>query len=187
MAVNRVQELLERVTRALDAAGLDYAIIGGNAVAAWVSTIDPDAIRTTKDVDLLVRRSDLDRIAAALRPLGLVLAEVLGVSMFVDANDSSPRTGVHLLFANEPVRPDDAVRAPDVEQAKPGVLGFRVIPLMELVKMKLLAFRLRDQVHLVDMLSVGLIDASWKARLPAELQDRFQQVLEAFEREEGHG
>jgi hypothetical protein len=185
MAVNRVQELLERVTRTLDAAGLDYAVIGGNAVAAWISTIDPDAVRATKDVDLLVRRQDLDRIAEALESVGLVAAEVLGIPMFVDAHDPSPRTGVHLLFANEPVRPDDAARAPDVERAGPGVLGFRVIALIELVKMKLLAFRLRDQTHLVDMLSIGLIDASLKESLPIELQSRFQQVLEAYEHEKG--
>jgi len=37
----------------------------------------------------------------------------------------------------------------------------------------------------VDMLSIGLLDASWKDKLPADLQPRYQQVLEAFRREEG--
>ena len=187
MAVQRVEELLRRVTTALEQAGISHAIVGGNAVAAWVSAIDPDAVRATKDVDLLVRRADLDQIADVLRPIGLIPAEVLGVSMFVDAKDPSPRTGVHLLFANEPVRADDLCPAPDVEKSRRGVLGYRVIELPELVGMKLVAFRLRDQTHLVDMLSAGLIDASWKAQVPPELQDRFQQVLEAFEREEGRG
>jgi len=184
-AVNRVQELLERTTRTLDAAGVDYAVIGGNAVAAWVSTVDPHAVRNTKGVDLLIRRSDFDRIAAALRPIGLEPAEVLGVSMFVDTADPSPKSAVHLLFANERIRAGDPVSAPDIEGALPGALGFRVIPLLELVTMKLLAFRLRDQTHLVDMLSIGLIDASWTEKLPVELQPRFRQVLEAYEREEG--
>ena len=183
-AVNRVQELLERTTRALDAAGLDYAVIGGNAVAAWVSTVDPQAVRNTKDVDLLIRRTDYDRIAAALLPIGLQPAEVLGVSMFVEVADPSPKNGVHLLFANEPIREFDPVPAPDIEEARPGILGFRVIPLLGLVKMKLLAFRLRDQTHLVDLLSIGLIDASWTEKLPAESQPRFRQVLEAYKREE---
>lgn len=184
MAVQRVEELLRRVTTALAQTGIPHAIIGGNAVAAWISAIDPDAARTTKDVDLLIRRDDLGRIADVLRPAGLVPAEVLGVSMFVDAKDPSPKSGVHLLFANEPIRPDDPCPAPDPEKSRIGVLGYRIIELPELVKMKLLAFRLRDQTHLVDMLSVGLIDASWKAQMPAELQGRFQQVFEAFEREE---
>lgn len=184
-AVSKVEELLKRTTQALDAAGLDYAVIGGNAVAAWVSTIDPYAVRTTKDVDLLVRRADLNRIAETLRPLGLESAEVLGVSMFVESVNPSPKNAVHLIFANEPIRSLDSIVAPDVTGASPGVAGFRVIPLLGLVLMKLLAFRLRDQTHLVDMLSVGLLDASWKDKLPADLRPRFEQVLEAFEREEG--
>lgn len=183
-AVNRVQELLERTTRALDAAKLDYAVIGGNAVAAWVSTVDPHAVRNTKDVDLLIRRADYDRIAAALLPIGLQPAEVLGVSMFVEEADPSPKNAVHLLFANELIRESDSVPAPDLEETRAGILGFRVIPLLDLVKMKLLAFRLRDQTHLVDLLSIGLIDASWTEKLPGELQPRFRQVLEAYEREE---
>jgi hypothetical protein len=187
MAVQRVEELLRRVTGALAQAGMPHAIIGGNAVAAWVSAVDPDAVRATKDVDLLIRRSDFERIARVLKPVGLVPAEVLGVSMFVDEKDPSPKTGVHVLFANEPIRPDDPCPAPDVDRSRIGVLGYRIVELPELVQMKLLAFRLRDQTHLVDMFSVGLIDASWKERLPPELQARFEQVWEAFLREEQRG
>ncbi|MCC7293772.1 MAG: hypothetical protein IT449_17070 [Phycisphaerales bacterium] len=183
--MSKVEELLRRTTEALDAAGLDYAVIGGNAVAAWVSTIDPHAVRTTKDVDLLVRRADLDRITEALRPIGLEPAEVLGVTMFVETRDPSPKNAVHLIFANEAIRELDSTLAPDVADAAPGIAGFRVVPLLGLVKMKLLAFRLRDQTHLVDMLSIGLLDASWQDRLPEDLRPRFVQVLEAFEREQG--
>ncbi len=185
-AVDRVEALLKRTTDALDDAGLDYAVIGGNAVAAWISTIDRHAIRATKDVDLLIRRSDHDLIAAALRTIGLEPAEVSGVSMFLETEDPSPKNAVHVIFANEPIREFDSIVAPDVADAAPGVSGFRVIPLLGLVQMKLLAFRLRDQTHLVDMLSIGLLDASWKARLPQDLQDRFQQMLDAQEREGGH-
>lgn len=181
MAADRVDDLLLRVTRILDAAGLDYAVIGGNAVAAWVSTVDPGAVRNTKDVDLLIRRSDFERIAAALKPAGFEPAEVLGVPMFVDERDPSPRTGVHLIFANERIRPDDPVRAPDVSDATAGVRGFRVLPLLSLVTMKLSSFRLRDQAHLIDLLWLKLIDARWKEKLPADLRPRYQQVLDAFE------
>ena len=57
MAVNRVEELLKKVSTALEKAGIEYAVIGGNAIAAWVSTVDPDATRATRDVDILVRRA----------------------------------------------------------------------------------------------------------------------------------
>ncbi len=59
MAMERVEQRLRRVTRALDDAGVPYAVVGGNAVAAWVARVDPASTRTTKDVDLLVRRADL--------------------------------------------------------------------------------------------------------------------------------
>lgn len=60
MAVDRVEHRLHRVTAALDAAGVPYAVIGGNAVAAWVGRVDLAATRATKDVDLLVCRDDAE-------------------------------------------------------------------------------------------------------------------------------
>ena len=57
MAIEDVEKRLQAFTTALDAAGIEYAIIGGNAVAAWVSTVDPDAVRSTKDVDVLLRKA----------------------------------------------------------------------------------------------------------------------------------
>ena len=66
MAVDRVERLLRKVARALNEAGVTYALVGGNAVAAWVATVDEGAVRATKDVDLLVRRRDMSAISAAL-------------------------------------------------------------------------------------------------------------------------
>lgn len=70
MAVDRVERRLRRVTAALDQAGIPYAVIGGNAVAAWVGRVDPGATRATKDVDLLVRKEDADRITKVMTDLG---------------------------------------------------------------------------------------------------------------------
>ena len=36
MAAEKVKERLRRATQSLDAAGVAYAVIGGNAVAEWV-------------------------------------------------------------------------------------------------------------------------------------------------------
>ncbi|MBI2478391.1 MAG: hypothetical protein HYV60_07040, partial [Planctomycetia bacterium] len=49
-AVEKVRERLERACRALEDAGIPYAVIGGNAVAAWVATKDDGAVRNTRDV-----------------------------------------------------------------------------------------------------------------------------------------
>src|SRR5437588_2043084 len=69
-AVAKVRERLLRATQALNAAGIPYAVVGGNAVASWVATIDEGAVRNTRDVDLLVRRDDLPAVTDALERAG---------------------------------------------------------------------------------------------------------------------
>ena len=54
-AVEKIQERLEKTARTLEQAGVPYAIIGGNAVRAWVAQADEAAVRTTRDVDILLR------------------------------------------------------------------------------------------------------------------------------------
>ena len=44
--------------------------------------------------------------------------------------------------------------------------------------MKLNAFRRKDQVHILDMLSLGMIDTSWLDRYPEPLRQRLQQLLD---------
>ena len=62
LAVERVRDRLKRASGALEAAGIPYAVAGGNAVAAWVATVDAAAVRNTQDVDILLRRADLEAI-----------------------------------------------------------------------------------------------------------------------------
>ncbi len=59
-AVGLVKQRLDRTCNAFRNAGIPYAVIGGNAVAAWVATIDDGAVRNTRDVDILLREQDLD-------------------------------------------------------------------------------------------------------------------------------
>ena len=49
--------------------------------------------------------------------------------------------------------------------------------------MKLTSFRLKDKVHLLDLLDVGLIDASWSDRLPSELAGRLNELVAERDRE----
>src|SRR5438309_7554046 len=51
----------------LDRASVEYALVGGLAVAIW------GAPRATKDIDLLVRPDDLSRAMEAVRGGGFVL------------------------------------------------------------------------------------------------------------------
>lgn len=180
MAVQRVEELLRRVAAALDAAGVTYALIGGNAVAAWVSTVDPEAVRATKDVDLLVRREDLAALMRALDPLDLMHVEVLGVHMFVDRQYPNPKSGVHLVIANEVIRPHHAHPAPDPSDST-RVTDFNVLSLPGLVRMKLESFRDIDRAHIRDLLSLGLITDDLVRGLPDDLRSRMQSILDTPE------
>jgi predicted nucleotidyltransferase len=57
-------EQLRAILAALDDAGIEYALVGGLAVAVW------GAPRATQDIDLLVRPESVDAIVAAIEPLG---------------------------------------------------------------------------------------------------------------------
>src|SRR5580693_1998114 len=103
-AVAKVRERLLRVTAVLNQAGIPYAVVGGHAVASWVTTVDEGAVRNTRDVDLLIRRTDLPMIIAALEQAGFVHAQVLDVTVFLDGPDAKPSDSIHLLFAGEKVR-----------------------------------------------------------------------------------
>jgi hypothetical protein len=179
-AVDRVRDRLKRATAALEAAGVDYAVIGGNAVAAWVASVDPSAVRYTQDVDILLRRADLDDAERALAAASFIRANVSGVDMFLDGPNAGPKDAVHVILAGERVRPNSLVPAPDVaESSKPE--AFRIISLEALVRMKLTSFRDKDKTHLRDMLEVGLIDASWPSHFPVELASRLQLLIDTPE------
>src|SRR5215203_5831582 len=175
-AVEKIQERLERTATVLENAGIPYAIIGGNAVRAWVAQADEAAVRTTRDVDVLLRRADLPAATAALAAAGFNYRHVRGIDMFLDGPGAKARDAVHVIFAGEKVRPEDAVPAPEVTETEE-IDRHRVLKLDALVRMKLTAFRRKDQMHLIDMIDVELLDSTWPNRLPPELAPRLQELL----------
>ena len=176
MAVDRVEHRLRRVAAALDAAGISYAVVGGNAVAAWMARADPGATRATKDVDLLVRREDEARVSAAMANLGFKRQDLRRLVLFIDPDEPSKRSGVHLIWADETLLPSYPCPTPSVGEAVRDPEGFLLLDLPALVRMKLTSFRDIDRVHVADMLSVGLIDQRVRDALPAVLHDRLLQV-----------
>ena len=177
MAAEKVKERLRRATRALDAAGVPYAVVGGNAVAEWVARIDEDAVRNTKDVDILVQRGDFDHVRTALESVGFIYYQVLDIDTFIDGPQGRPSGGIHLLYAGEKVKREDDYPLPEINDSERAV-EFQVVNLESLLRMKLIAWRLKDRVHLLDMLGVGLIDSTWPARFPPPLGERLQQILD---------
>lgn len=176
-AVEAVKERARRAATALEQAGIPYAVAGGNAVAAWVARVDEDAVRNTNDVDILVRRSDFDAIKQTLQGVGFEYAFVNGIHVFINGRDGKPSRGVHLRFANEKVKDSYPLPTADVTESVPAD-DYRVVSLEALVNMKLNSYRRKDQVHLQDLLDIGLIDQSWCSRLCPQHAERLQQLID---------
>jgi hypothetical protein len=175
--VEKVRERLRRTVTALEKAGIPYALAGGNAVAAWVSRVDEAAVRNTRDVDILLRRSDLPATITAMAKAGFIHRHVKSIDMFLDGPDAKARDAVHVVFAGEKVKSDSIAAAPDVTESEV-TETFRLLTLEALVRMKLTAFRDKDRTHLRDLIEVGLLDASWARRVPSELATRLQSLLD---------
>ena len=181
-AVEDVRERACRAAGALRGAGIPHVIVGGHAVAAWVARVDKEAVRNTKDVDILIRRIDFPSVIEALQSVGFVHQNIAGVDMFLDGPEGSVRSAVHIIFASEKVHSDSVAPMPEVTESEAGP-DFPVPILDAPVRMKLTSFRLKDKVHLMDLLDIGLIDQGWCDLLPSELGIRLEELIDERERE----
>ena len=163
--------LADRVNQAFSGAGIEYRLVGGLAAYLYVEEAEPDAGRLTKDIDITVRREDLARIAQAVESVGLAYRHVAGIDMLVQKGEPSARRAVHLVFAGEKVRPDYPEAAPEIGSYRT-IHGLRVIPLEDLVHMKLTSFRAKDEAHIIDLEEAGLITPEIEAALSATLRER---------------
>jgi hypothetical protein len=176
MAQDDITRRLRRITTAFEEKSVPYAVVGGQAVAIWVATREPAAVRTTKDVDLLVRRDDLPRARAAALSVDMDYFEVMGVGMFLERDNPNPRSAVHLVWAGEKVRPEYELPSPPIDQRNE-ISGIHAVSLSGLVLMKLQSNRDQDRVHLRDMIDVGLVDRAVLESLPPTLAARLDALL----------
>ncbi len=173
-AVEKVNERLKKTVQILEKANVPYAVIGGHAVRAWVAQVDEAALRTTRDVDILVRPSDFASMMQAMINAGFHHRNTSGLDMFLEHPEASTRDAVHVLFVGKVER--DGEPNPDIEPCD-RANDFRVVALETLVRMKLNAFRDKDRVHLRDMISLGMVDSTWLERYPTRLRTRLEELL----------
>ena len=176
-AVEKVQSRLLKATGALARSNVPYAVVGGNAVAAWVARVDEAAVRNTRDVDILLRRADLEIATTALESEGFVYRHIAGMDIFLDSPEAKAREAVHIVFAGERVRPDELLSNPDVFDSEEAD-NFTILSLQALVQIKLTAFQDKDRMYLRDLIDVGLVDSSMKKRFPPQLSERLQSLLD---------
>ena len=177
MALEEVSQRLQRLADALRAANIQYALVGGQAVALWVTTKDPSAVRTTKDIDILLRREDLGAARAAVGSIHLDYFETMGVGMFLERQNPNPRHAVHVVWASELIRPGHELPAPALDESEVLAPNFPVVSLTGLIRMKVQANRDQDRVHLRDMIDVGLVTRDQLSGLPPTLASRLDELL----------
>ena len=107
--------------------------------------------------------------------MDFVYRRAAGVSMFLDGPDAKDRDAVHVVFAGKKVREEYPEPVPYIDDYEL-IENVKTLPLESLVKMKLTSYRRKDQGHLLDMISVGIIDETWLERLPNAL--RLQELLD---------
>ena len=176
-AVDIVKDRLNRVVAALNDADVPYAIIGGNAVQHWVAQVDVSVVRSTRDVDIILNEPDLPRAIEALEAVGFIYRRSAGVTMFLDGPGAKARDAVHVIFAGKKVREEYPAPVPQIDEVA-WIGDGRTLPLEKLVTMKLTSYRDKDRTHLRDMISIGLLDETWPAKLPDELGRRLQVLLD---------
>lgn len=175
--VEQLFDLAEALERAFSSAGIEYRVVGGLAAYLHIEEVQPDAGRLTRDIDVAVRRQDLERIAAAVRPLGLEYRRIAGVDMLVQSAAPSAKRAVHLVLAGEKVRPEYAEPVPEFGPFQK-IRGMRVISVADLVRMKLTSFRAKDEAHIKDLDEAGLITPEVEASLSPVLRSRLAQARE---------
>jgi hypothetical protein len=131
--------LAARLAKAFGAAGIEYRVVGGLAAYLYVEEAEADAGRLTKDIDILVRRQDLPRIAEAVEPFGLEYRHAAGVDMLAQKGAPSARRAVRINFSSANL------------QSGRTIDGIPVPPLADLVTMKLTRFRIEDGMCLHDI------------------------------------
>jgi hypothetical protein len=173
-------DILQRAATALASEEIPYQVVGGLAVLIHVEEADPEHATLTRDVDLMVRRGDLERIKDAALRAGFRFRHAAGIDMLVFGTTVSARNAVHLVFSGEKVRTDYLVPTPEIMPERKKVHGAEVmvIPVPDLLRMKLTSFRDKDRVHVRALDAAGLIKPDVEAQLISELASRLQRIRE---------
>ena len=172
-------------SKALIEANIPHAVIGGLAVAVHVAQAVPGAERGTRDVNLLLNRSDLQRCKKALQLLGFCLRRrMAGLPSFLPKSGRL-RDGIRFVLAGEKISENCLCPAPLLTDKTVFTCnqGFICLNLPELLIMKLNGFRYIDITHIQDLMDVELISQHIKTALPPELRKRMTQVEEITKQE----
>ena len=179
----RVFELigtLQKLSQPLEQAGVPHELVGGLAVFLHVENADSTHSSLTRDIDVLIRRDDLPRVVAIAEQHGFRFRHSAGLDMLLYGDTNSARNAVHLLFAGEKVKETQLEAHPRIRPVRSGIHGqeFLVIPVIDLVRMKLSSYRDKDRVHVRGMDAAGLIPQEIEHELSEGLRSRLRHIRE---------
>jgi hypothetical protein len=97
-AVEQLFDVLNRLAKAIEHAGIDYRIIGGMAVFIHVMNRHETKARLTRDVDVAVNRQDLERIASAVEPFGFRFRHAASMDRLLDTTRPGSKSAVHFVL-----------------------------------------------------------------------------------------
>ena len=168
----RVFELiatLQKLSLPLEEAAVPHELVGGLAVFLHVENADSTHSSLTRDIDVMIRRDDLPRVVTIAEEHGFRFRHSAGEDMLLYGEPTSARNAVRLLFAGEKVKPSQLESHSGIHPVRVGLHGqdFWVIPVLDLVRMKLSSYRDKDRVHVRGMDAAGLITnahRSWVER-----------------------
>jgi hypothetical protein len=178
--VHQIFDFVDRVVNTIRESGADYRIIGGISVFLHIAQVDPTHARLSRDIDIAVRREDLDRIEESAIRHGFELQRAWkrGQETFTmyDRSEDVTRSHIHLILAGEKARAEHPEAVPPLGDVCLTADGVKIAPLEDVVYMMLTSYRLKDRVHIQDMDSIGLITPDIEARLPPVLRERLRET-----------
>lgn len=174
----RLQSRMMRAIDALSKANVSFALSGSNATLVWIANCDESGIRYSRNIEVLLQRSDIERALIALARAGFVEKNINGRTYFYDFEPFRQRFANEITFAGEVSEGRCAgCVAPEISETEV-VNGIPVVSLNALARLQLGRYRLDDAVDVRDMIGVGMIDQSWTLRLPPLLGERLQGLLD---------
>ena len=130
------------------------------------------------DVDIMIHRSDLARVKEVAGRHGFIFRHSAGPDMLLPHGETKAKNAIHLVFSGEKTAPAQALPNPPLRPQYISVHGMEiaVIPVLDLVRMKLSNNRDIDRVHIRDLDSVGLITPQIEQSLPPVLLSRLREI-----------
>lgn len=128
----------------------------------------------------MIRRADLERVKAVAAKRRFRYRHSAGLDLLLHGKDDRARNAIHLLFSGEKVRPVQAAPNPPLRPERKMIHGQNVcvIPVRDLLRMKLASYRDKDRVHVRSLDAVGLITRAMERGLAGELRSRLRHIRE---------